>query len=372
MVEIARLVKHAEYLRQINSNKAFSCQRKARWMTIATVAVAAAVAFVGFAGTDELRQQLNGPLGWSQQAVDLSYNSLVLVVLLLTIVSLVYRLPERAVLHEDAIRSLTEFIRPFDAVVRAVEAGARSLTLLDSIEAEQRYLMMTKMLPPSTDKEFLNAKRDYAMKRKKSKLTETYAPQEVVPVEEEISSPEQRVAHILSESPSVMAILSVVAAQTDIKLWLSGGAVRNAVWDYLHGFAIPTPLEDVDVVWFDAKEADKAIDDELERRLALVAPNVRWDVKNQARMRDVEDRPYPASLEEAMRYWPEKASAVAVRLDQGKMIIIAPFGLVELLALQVNPAPAGSPDRYRQRIESKNWQRSWPNLTIAPPPLSGQ
>jgi fucose permease len=106
--EIAPLVRHAEYLRQINGNKAFVLQRRNRVMTIVTVVVAAAISFVGFAGTDKLHDQLQSVLGWSKQAIEISYNCLILAVLLLTIVALIYRLPERAAQHERAIELVTQ------------------------------------------------------------------------------------------------------------------------------------------------------------------------------------------------------------------------------------------------------------------------
>jgi hypothetical protein len=36
----------------------------------------------------------------------------------------------------------------------------------------------------------------------------------------------------------------------DLPDWFVGaGAIRNTVWDYLHGYTVPTPLADVDVAF---------------------------------------------------------------------------------------------------------------------------
>jgi hypothetical protein len=33
--------------------------------------------------------------------------------------------------------------------------------------------------------------------------------------------------------------------------WIGAGAIRTAVWDRLHGYAQPTPLADLDLIYFD-------------------------------------------------------------------------------------------------------------------------
>src|SRR5450830_1196779 len=34
---------------------------------------------------------------------------------------------------------------------------------------------------------------------------------------------------------------------------IAAGAVRSAVWDQLHGYTVATPLDDIDVVYFNAE-----------------------------------------------------------------------------------------------------------------------
>jgi hypothetical protein len=69
-----------------------------------------------------------------------------------------------------------------------------------------------------------------------------------------------------------MAMLQALAWLNLPDAWVAAGAVRNAVWDSLHAFAHSTPLADVDVIWFDASRADKALDRKLERRLRDLLP----------------------------------------------------------------------------------------------------
>ena len=50
------------------------------------------------------------------------------------------------------------------------------------------------------------------------------------------------------------AMIETLAAVRDLALpdgWIAAGFVRNRIWDHLHGYAEPTPLNDIDVVYFD-------------------------------------------------------------------------------------------------------------------------
>lgn len=148
--------------------------------------------------------------------------------------------------------------------------------------------------------------------------------------------------------------------------WIAAGAVRNAVWDRLHGYADSTPLADVDVIWFDAARTDRGLDTELENRLAGRMADVNWSVKNQARMHIRNgDPPYRDSLD-AMRFWPETATCVAARLGGNTGIELATaYGCDDLVSLILRPTPrfAGS-EAFRTRVGGKRWLAIWPRLRL--------
>ena len=79
------------------------------------------------------------------------------------------------------------------------------------------------------------------------------------------------------------------------------------------------------------------------------------------------DGPY-RSATDAMRYWPETATAVGVRLGQrGETEVAAPLGLDDLFGLIVRPTGRFVADKravYLARIHSKDWERRWPGLRI--------
>lgn len=149
--------------------------------------------------------------------------------------------------------------------------------------------------------------------------------------------------------------------------WIGAGFVRNAVWDILHGRAIDASrLNDADVVFLDPADTAKERDAALEGRLQTLAPGIAWQVKNQARMhRRNGDAPYRSTFD-AIACWPETATAVAARTTGGKVQVIAPHGIDDLIGLVVRPTPAfrHKMDLYRERVTAKDWPARWPGLTV--------
>lgn len=152
--------------------------------------------------------------------------------------------------------------------------------------------------------------------------------------------------------------------------WIGAGFVRNAVWDHQHGRAVAPASGDVDVIWFDADRAEAGLDRDLEAALRARMPLVAWSVKNQARMHGRNaDAPY-ASCSDAMRHWPETATAIAARVGPGgAMEIAAPFGLDDLFSLTLRPTPRFARDKhdlFLARVHTKRWLELWPGLKLQP------
>jgi uncharacterized protein len=185
-------------------------------------------------------------------------------------------------------------------------------------------------------------------------------------------SANSRFEEIVRTTPWLMEAL-VAARGVDAPEWLIGaGALRNAVWDRLHGFAEPTPLADVDVGFFDPHDLSDARDDGVEAALRSRLPGVPWQAKNQAavhlwypRRFGFEVEPF-ASAAEAVATFPETATAVAVRLEaDDSLTVTAPYGLDDLLGLvhRHNPRRA-TVELYEQRLASKRIAERWPRVTV--------
>jgi uncharacterized protein len=166
-----------------------------------------------------------------------------------------------------------------------------------------------------------------------------------------------------------MACLAAVAALGLPDGWIGAGFLRNLAWDRLHGFAAPTPLADVDVIFLDPASG-KAREAEIETDLARCLPAAPWSARNQAHMHGRNGDPPYRDTADALEHWLETPTAVAARLTAGGALeILAPLGLVDLFALRVHPTPhaRARPDRlaaYRRRMAQKAWPTVWPGVRV--------
>lgn len=157
--------------------------------------------------------------------------------------------------------------------------------------------------------------------------------------------------------------------------WCIGaGAVRNLVWDALHGHAQPSALADIDLAFFDAADLTQARDMALQAALNRAAPGLPWEVTNQAGVHLWFERcfghPVEAlhTLEDAVASWPEYATAVGLRLEaDDALTVIAPLGLADLFGMVVRRNPRRvSPATYAQRVAQKDYAARWPRVTVLP------
>ncbi|WP_425395900.1 nucleotidyltransferase family protein [Aeoliella sp.] len=166
------------------------------------------------------------------------------------------------------------------------------------------------------------------------------------------------------------------AQKLDLNNWCIGaGAVRSVVWDRLHGFSCPTPISDIDLVYYDPEQLDPQVDRELAGQLPAVLPGARWEVVNQATVHSwyatTSGRTFEpfASLEEGVGSWPEYATSVGVTLKKdGSIGVVAPHGLEDLFGMIVRHNPIrATAETYQQRTAEKNFVRRWPKVVLLAP-----
>ena len=180
-----------------------------------------------------------------------------------------------------------------------------------------------------------------------------------------------QLGEVLRRHPVVAAILDRLPALGLPGGYLGAGAVAQTVWNAAHGFAPHHAVKDYDVVYFDADDPSAEAEEAVRRRVveALADLDVPVDVTNEARVHQwYEQRfgvplsPY-RSVEEAIATWPTTATAIGVRLTDGRLDVCAPFGVDDLLGLVVRPNRVLVTEAvYREK--SERWRRTWPRLTI--------
>ena len=210
----------------------------------------------------------------------------------------------------------------------------------------------------------------------------------------------KRLGDIIKRDPFRMRCLRALRALDLPQGYIGAGFVRNAIWDELHARATPTPLNDIDVIYFSGEinppqsvaSADntlesvpqpqayspnsaaansglKAQEQAIEHELARMVPQANWQVKNQARMHVAHEHAPYQNCHDAISYWIERETCVAVRLlANDDLDILAPFGLEANFAgtISINPKYP-RPEVFKQRLASKNWLTVWPLLTSVSP-----
>ncbi len=161
-----------------------------------------------------------------------------------------------------------------------------------------------------------------------------------------------------------MTALKTLAALKLPSAYIAAGFVRNAIWDNVFHQG-STPLNDVDVIYFDDTNVAKSQDELWQQCLIQAMPSMNWEVKNQARMHIKHQHcPYQNCID-AMSYWPEKETAIAVRLiGDNTLDFVSPYELSALFSGRVTYNPKASKRLFKQRIENKKWLRTWPQLAV--------
>ncbi len=174
-----------------------------------------------------------------------------------------------------------------------------------------------------------------------------------------------KIVELIKQDPIRVEALNYVSQLDLPQCYIAAGFVRNLVWDSLHNFEVYTPLNDVDVIYFDPTESDPDSYLLYEARLKNCMPELHWQVRNQALMHVRNgDSPYTSSLD-AMSYYPEKETAIAIRqIAQGQYECIAAFGFTSLFSYCVTHNPKRSRDTFESRVNSKAWLLQWPSLRM--------
>ncbi|MFT4192779.1 MAG: nucleotidyltransferase family protein [Comamonas sp.] len=162
------------------------------------------------------------------------------------------------------------------------------------------------------------------------------------------------------------------ARSLQLTSWCIGaGAVRNLVWDHLHGYTSPTFLSDIDLAYFDQDEAP-GHEQQHQARIMKAAPGYVWEVTNQACVHLWFESHFghPVAplrdLVDAVASWPEFATSVGISLHHNdRMEIIAPLGLDDLFDMRIRRNPARvSLETFRHRNATKRYTDRWPKVRV--------
>lgn len=345
-------------LKQIQSDKALFFRKINNLQNFIAVIVSAFITFIGFSGAESIQQYIILLSGITIDLgnIQLIYNLSVFILFAVTIFHLVFQFGAKQTEAEKAVWMLSSLINEI-----STESSKTFNPEIESflLSVEYKYNIITQTIPANTDNDYKKAKKKLSQKENKQKPALNFAPMDSL-------SQKKYIISIIEKNYVVLEILSILSEQSE-DLYLGGGIIRNLVWDNLHGYSEMTPIEDIDVIYFNKLCVSKENDLGIEERLKKAMPNYKWSVKNQARMHTANaDDPY-LSLEDAISKWPEIASAILLKRDKdGTYTFIAPFGFDDLFRLIVRPTPhfMNKLSQYQTRIRSKEWDTIWNKLIL--------
>lgn len=168
-------------------------------------------------------------------------------------------------------------------------------------------------------------------------------------------------------------LMSVLRASFECKLpdwFVAAGAIRSIVWDKLHGYKVPTPISDVDVIFYDPNDLSEERDKKAEIELSNYMPSVEWDAKNQAAVhlwyKDVFGFSIEPILsgEDAINRW--NSTSIGVRLlSDDTLYIYAPYGLADLFEMKLRRNQRYIPrDSFLQKVNRSTIKEKWPMAQI--------
>ena len=176
---------------------------------------------------------------------------------------------------------------------------------------------------------------------------------------------ESQITDLIQQDSKRLQMLQAVARLNLPDCYVAAGFLRNLVWDHVHGYSQSTPLNDIDVVYFDKANTEPQWDRDYQSRLEKQI-SLPWSVKNQARMHIRNNDPEYLSTADAMSYWVEVETAVGVCQNKdNRLTFVAPLGLESLFnrTITLNPKrPKKSV--FLKRIEEKSWLKQWPHLVV--------
>lgn len=183
---------------------------------------------------------------------------------------------------------------------------------------------------------------------------------------------------VLRDDPLVMDALRRARALALPDWRLASGAIYQTLWNALTGRASGHGIKDLDLIYFDASDLSFEAEDRVIRKAAPLFEGLACpvEIRNQARVHLWYPRrfggPYPqlASTDESLLRYASRTHAVAVRLEaDGRLDIVAPFGLADVFALRVVPNPVLD-NAATHADKAARMAALWPEIEVVPWPAA--
>src|SRR5699024_6283337 len=178
---------------------------------------------------------------------------------------------------------------------------------------------------------------------------------------------ENKLKSIIENDIYMMSVLKAVEKLNLEDAWVCAGFIRNKVWPISPN--IPTPPNHLHVLHLAPPDPPPANDNPLAPHLHFLLPHHPSPVNIPPPMHLKSDfKPFTSSYD-GVAHFPETPTAIAVRIYNRDIEIMAPYGLQDLFEMRVTPTPFFQEDNelhsiFVERIKKKRWNEIWENLYI--------
>jgi hypothetical protein len=175
---------------------------------------------------------------------------------------------------------------------------------------------------------------------------------------------ENKVCDIVLSNPKTVSLLERLES-LGLEEWaLSGGAIRNEIWNNLHSYKPGECIRDYDITYLGTASMF-TVHEELPVEWTSIDEVHEWYLKH----RNVTVRPF-TDLEDVCAFWPEICSCICLYSVKGDFKVIAPHGLEDLFELICRPNPVRFPRNlfnisdYYYRVHKMGIREKYPKVTI--------
>lgn len=185
----------------------------------------------------------------------------------------------------------------------------------------------------------------------------------------------QALIDIIADDPLLMRLLQGMVELELPDPLLGSGAIYNVVWNVLTGRDRHRGIKDADLVYSDPHDLSYDAEDQVIRRAEahFVDSIIPVEVRNQARVHlwfpEKFGLAYPelTCSADMLLYFATKAHAVAARIENGEIVVFAPFGLDDMFSFRLTPNPVLANRATHERKAARAMQL-WPELQFEPWP----
>ncbi|MDF2881283.1 MAG: hypothetical protein K0R54_1840 [Clostridiaceae bacterium] len=174
---------------------------------------------------------------------------------------------------------------------------------------------------------------------------------------------------IIKANKTIMNTLSIMESLNLSDCWLTGGAIRCAVWNWIHNYESDRNLKDLDIVYY-SKEKIKIEHD------GKFVNSVPMEFTNQAFIHEWYEKKYGinlkplVSVEDGLYLWSDSCNSILLRRINGGLEIKSLTGLSDLCNGIIRPIKEryekyGLPaSDYYKRLEKWDVINNYPKIKI--------